>query len=58
MGGISHLEILDVTKHPTMYRTAPTAKNCPAQNVSCAEAEETRFIVCKHYLPEGVPTGK
>lgn len=31
--------------------------NCPAQNVNCAEDEEPRFTVCKHYLLKAVLGG-
>lgn len=39
--GIRWAEPRDATKHPTLHRTAPTARNSPAPNVRSAEAKET-----------------
>lgn len=34
----------DAVKHPTMYRTAPNAKNYLVQNVNTAEVEKFCYI--------------
>lgn len=39
--GIRWAEPRDATKHPTLHRTTPTARNSPAPNVRSAEAKET-----------------
>lgn len=36
------VETRDAARHPTMHRTAPTAKKCPAQNVNTCEVEKAR----------------
>lgn len=40
--GISRAETRDAAKHPTVYRTAPTARSHLTRNVSSAEAEKSR----------------
>ena len=39
--GIRWAEPRDATKHPTLHRTGPTARNSPAPNVRSAKAKET-----------------
>ena len=44
--GIQRVEARDGTEHPTMHRTAPTAKNYLVQNVSGTEVERSTVEFC------------
>ena len=52
--GVEWVGARDTAKHPIIRRAAPITKNCPAQNVNNADAEnlgvEILFCVCFRIL--------